>query len=141
MELVRLPLLTRDFLVNNVETEPIIRGSPECKDFLIEALKYHLLPEQRASMQTPRTKERHNSACVPMLFSIGRVAIEIKTEFTALEITLGTNIDKITLGTHSDCHGALCFCCGVLYKVPIKVYIFLIVVPLTPRKIAMPLQE
>ncbi|XP_033642334.1 kelch-like protein 17 [Asterias rubens] len=71
MELVRLPLLTRDFLVNNVETEPIIRGSPECKDFLIEALKYHLLPEQRASMQTPRTKERHNSACVPMLFSIG----------------------------------------------------------------------
>ncbi|XP_022090242.1 kelch-like protein 17 [Acanthaster planci] len=71
MERVRLPLLTRDFLVNTVETEPIIRSSPECKDLLIEALKYHLLPEQRAVMQSPRTQERHNSACVPMLFCVG----------------------------------------------------------------------
>ena len=78
MELVRLPLLTRDFLVNSVETEPIVRTSPECKDFLIEALKYHLLPEQRATMQSPRTKERHNSACVPMLFSVGRFQFKKK---------------------------------------------------------------
>ncbi len=33
---------------------------------------------------------------------------------------------EISHGTHSDCRGALCFCCGAFCKVPIQIYIFLI---------------
>ena len=32
---------------------------------------------------------------------------------------------KTTPGTHSDCLGALCFCCGALCKFPTQIYIFL----------------
>lgn len=59
MQHVRLPLLSRDYLVDRVETEPLIRQCSTCKDFLIEAMKYHLLPRpQRMLLQTPRTKSR-----------------------------------------------------------------------------------
>ncbi|XP_033104586.1 kelch-like protein 17 [Anneissia japonica] len=68
---VRLPLLTRDFLVLNVEKDEIVHTSPECKDLLIEAMKYHLLPEQRASLQSVRTRQRQNTKMVTVLFSVG----------------------------------------------------------------------
>uniref|UniRef100_A0A672ZD44 Kelch-like protein 3 n=1 Tax=Sphaeramia orbicularis TaxID=375764 RepID=A0A672ZD44_9TELE len=44
MEHVRLPLLSRDYLVQIVEEEALIKNNNTCKDFLIEAMKYHLLP-------------------------------------------------------------------------------------------------
>ena len=59
VEHVRLPLLSRDFLVQRVEEEPLIKSSSSCKDFLIEAMKYHLLPkEQRILIKNPRTRQR-----------------------------------------------------------------------------------
>jgi len=59
MQHVRLPLLSRDYLVERVETEPLIKRSFACKDYLIEAMKYHLLPRnQRMNIQTPRTRSR-----------------------------------------------------------------------------------
>ena len=59
VEHVRLPLLSRDFLVQRVEDEPLIKSSSSCKDFLIEAMKYHLLPkEQRILIKNPRTRQR-----------------------------------------------------------------------------------
>jgi len=59
MQHVRLPLLSQDFLVQRVEQEPLIKNNSVCKDFLIEALKYHLLrPEQKIHFASPRTKQR-----------------------------------------------------------------------------------
>lgn len=59
MENVRLPLLSQDYLVQRVEEEPLLKASPQCKDFLIEAMKYHLLKgEQKIMYKTPRTKPR-----------------------------------------------------------------------------------
>ena len=59
MQHVRLPLLSQDFLVQRVEQEPLIKNNGTCKDFLIEALKYHLLrPEQKIQFASPRTKQR-----------------------------------------------------------------------------------
>ena len=56
---VRLPLLSRDYLVDRVEVEPLMKRCSGCKDYLIEAMKYHLLPRaQRLLLQTPRTKTR-----------------------------------------------------------------------------------
>ncbi|XP_039615560.1 kelch-like protein 2 isoform X2 [Polypterus senegalus] len=57
MEHVRLPLLSREYL--RVEEESLVKNSSACKDYLIEAMKYHLLPaEQRAMMKTIRTRMR-----------------------------------------------------------------------------------
>ncbi|XP_071945085.1 kelch-like protein 17 [Antedon mediterranea] len=68
---VRLPLLSREFLVMNVEKEDAVQSSLECKDLLIEAMKYHLLPEQRTSLQSVRTRQRQNTKMITVLFSVG----------------------------------------------------------------------
>uniref|UniRef100_A0AAY4DJZ4 BTB domain-containing protein n=2 Tax=Denticeps clupeoides TaxID=299321 RepID=A0AAY4DJZ4_9TELE len=59
MEHVRLPLLSREYLVQRVEEETLVKNSSACKDYLIEAMKYHLLPvDQRSLMKTIRTRMR-----------------------------------------------------------------------------------
>lgn len=69
MEHVRLPLLSREYLVQRVEEESLIKNSSACKDYLIEAMKYHLLPaDQRALMKTARTRMR-TPACCPKVFT------------------------------------------------------------------------
>ncbi|EDO46542.1 predicted protein [Nematostella vectensis] len=72
MEHVRLPLLSREYLVSRVETELMIKNSVACKDFLIEALKYHLLTsEQRSLLQTPRTRPRTPIGMPKVMFVVG----------------------------------------------------------------------
>lgn len=47
-----------------VEEESLIKNSSACKDYLIEAMKYHLLPaDQRALMKTARTRMRTPACC------------------------------------------------------------------------------
>lgn len=59
MEHVRLPLLPQEFLVQRVEEEPLVKNNTQCKDFLIEAMKFHLLkPDQKLMYKTPRTRAR-----------------------------------------------------------------------------------
>jgi kelch-like protein 2/3 len=41
---VRFLFLRREYLINRVCEEELIQSNPACKDFLIEALKYHLMP-------------------------------------------------------------------------------------------------
>ena len=72
MEYVRLPLLPRDYLIERVETEPLIKRSFACKDFLIEALKYHLVPRfQRNFIQSPRTRTRAPIGFPKVLYVVG----------------------------------------------------------------------
>lgn len=69
---VRLPLLSTECLTSRVETAEVIKSNQECcKDLLIEALKYHLLPEKRSMLKSPRTRPRNPSGQVPILFAIG----------------------------------------------------------------------
>ncbi|KAF2368914.1 BTB/Kelch-associated [Trinorchestia longiramus] len=69
---VRLPLLQQDYLVQRVEQEPLLKGNIKCKDFLIEALKYHLLSnEQRLNFKTPRTKPRQPVGVPKVLLVVG----------------------------------------------------------------------
>lgn len=57
------------FHVQRVEEEVLVKNSSACKDYLIEAMKYHLLPlEQRALMKSIRTRLR-TSACLPKVRS------------------------------------------------------------------------
>ncbi|KAK1904444.1 Kelch-like protein 3 [Dissostichus eleginoides] len=75
MEHVRLPLLSRDYLVQIVEEEALIKNNNTCKDFLIEAMKYHLLPaDQRHLIKTDRTRPRTPISVVSMggrVFAVG----------------------------------------------------------------------
>lgn len=72
LEYVRLPLMAQEYLVQKVEEEPLIKTSSRCKDFLIEALKYHLLrAEQKAIFKSPRTLPRTPRGLPKILLVIG----------------------------------------------------------------------
>uniref|UniRef100_A0A0A1X9B2 Kelch-like protein 17 n=3 Tax=Zeugodacus cucurbitae TaxID=28588 RepID=A0A0A1X9B2_ZEUCU len=71
MSHVRLPLVGRDFLMTCVETETLIREDGQCKELLLEAMKYHLLPEQRSLMSSQRTQERRPEGMKPYVFAVG----------------------------------------------------------------------
>ena len=72
MEHVRLPLLSREYLVSRVETEMLVKNNNMCKDFLIEAMKYHLLTnEQRSSVQSPRTRPRTPIGLPKVMYVVG----------------------------------------------------------------------
>ncbi|XP_058818193.1 kelch-like protein 17 [Topomyia yanbarensis] len=71
MSHVRLPLVNREFLMSCVETEPLVREDFQCKELLLEAMKYHLLPEQRSSLVTQRTLERRPEGMRQYLFAVG----------------------------------------------------------------------
>lgn len=72
MEHVRLPLLSQDYLVQNVEENVLMRSNALCKDLLIEALKYHLLrAEQKSIYQSPRTKIRIPVGLPKVLLVVG----------------------------------------------------------------------
>ncbi|XP_040283096.1 kelch-like protein 17 isoform X4 [Bufo bufo] len=71
MKCVRLPLLSRDFLMSSVDTELLVRHHSECKDLLIEALKYHLMPEQRGVLGNSRTRPRRCEGASTVLFAVG----------------------------------------------------------------------
>ncbi|XP_015591764.1 ring canal kelch homolog [Cephus cinctus] len=72
MEHVRLPLLSQEYLVQRVEDEPLLKANLQCKDYLIEALKYHLLKgEQKSLFKTPRTKPRQPRGLPKLLLVVG----------------------------------------------------------------------
>ncbi|XP_045064222.1 kelch-like protein 3 isoform X3 [Coregonus clupeaformis] len=72
MEHVRLPLLSRDYLVQIVEEEALIKNNNICKDFLIEAMKYHLLPaDQRHLIKTDRTRPRTPISLPKVMIVVG----------------------------------------------------------------------
>uniref|UniRef100_A0A8C3XI25 Kelch-like protein 3 n=1 Tax=Cyanoderma ruficeps TaxID=181631 RepID=A0A8C3XI25_9PASS len=82
MEHVRLPLLPRDYLVQTVEEEALIKNNNTCKDFLIEAMKYHLLPlDQRQLIKNPRTKPR-TPVSLPKVCDAPATTLLVKEETT-----------------------------------------------------------
>ncbi|XP_040274564.1 kelch-like protein 2 isoform X2 [Bufo bufo] len=72
MEHVRLPLLSRDYLVQRVEEETLVKNSSACKDYLIEAMKYHLLPgDQRTLIKSARTRQRTPVSLPKLMVVVG----------------------------------------------------------------------
>ncbi|XP_066259853.1 ring canal kelch homolog [Euwallacea similis] len=72
MEHVRLPLMSQDYLVQRVEEEPLLKEDLQCKDYYIEALKFHLLKgDTKTSFRTPRTKPRQPVGLPKVLLVVG----------------------------------------------------------------------
>ena len=57
------------FLADHVETNSLFREDTECRELIMEAMKYHLLPERRLALQSIRTKPR--KATVGVLYAVG----------------------------------------------------------------------
>ncbi|XP_040121057.1 kelch-like protein 4 isoform X1 [Oryx dammah] len=65
---IRLPLLPPQLLAD-LENSSMFTGDLECQKLLMEAMKYHLLPERRPMMQSPRTRPRKST--VGALYAVG----------------------------------------------------------------------
>ena len=63
---VRLPMLSVPFLMEKVDSEPLIRENIHCRDLVDEAKKYHLLPESRDIRST-------NARFVPRKSTVGKL--------------------------------------------------------------------
>ncbi|XP_065168992.1 kelch-like protein 17 [Atheta coriaria] len=68
---VRLPLVNREFLMTRVDNERLVREDSQCRELLLEAMRYHLAPERRCALSTPRTMERKPKGAEPYLFAVG----------------------------------------------------------------------
>ncbi|XP_004378926.1 kelch-like protein 4 isoform X1 [Trichechus manatus latirostris] len=88
---IRLPLLSPQLLAD-LENSSMFAGDLECQKLLMEAMKYHLLPERRPMMQSPRTKPRKST--VGALYAVGGM--------DAMKGT--TTIEKYDLRTNSWLH-------------------------------------
>lgn len=72
MEYVRFCLLPQTTLIEKVEQERLFKTNSECKDYLIEALSFHLSqPDEQASFQTLRAKPRTPVGLPKLLLVIG----------------------------------------------------------------------
>ncbi|KPP59199.1 kelch-like protein 4-like [Scleropages formosus] len=65
---IRLPLLPPQLLAD-LENNKMFSEDLECQKLLMEAMKYHLLPERRPMLQSPRTKPRKST--VGALYAVG----------------------------------------------------------------------
>lgn len=63
----------------------------ECQKLLMEAMKYHLLPERRPMFQSPRTKPRKST--VGSLYAVGGMDATKGTIHTQ-HLTIYTNLKK-----------------------------------------------
>ena len=66
---VRMPLISKHYLLNRIDVDNLIRSNMDCRDFLDEAKNYHLLPEQRAQLRTDRMKPR--KSMMGTLYAVG----------------------------------------------------------------------
>uniref|UniRef100_A0A8C0W2X9 BTB domain-containing protein n=1 Tax=Castor canadensis TaxID=51338 RepID=A0A8C0W2X9_CASCN len=88
---IRLPLLPPQLLAD-LENSSMFAGDLECQKLLLEAMKYHLLPERRSMLQSPRTKPRKST--VGALYAVGGM--------DAMKGT--TTIEKYDLRTNNWLH-------------------------------------
>ncbi|XP_023991444.1 kelch-like protein 4 isoform X2 [Salvelinus sp. IW2-2015] len=85
---IRLPLLPPQLLAD-LENNTMFSDDLECQKLLMEAMKYHLLPERRLMFQSPRTKPRKST--VGVLYAVG-----------GMDATKGsTTIEKYDLRTNT----------------------------------------
>ncbi|XP_055014873.1 kelch-like protein 4 isoform X1 [Boleophthalmus pectinirostris] len=77
---IRLPLLPPQLLAD-LENNKMFSDDLECQKLLMEAMKYHLLPERRPMFQSPRTKPRKST--VGALYAVG--GMDATKGFTTIE--------------------------------------------------------
>lgn len=67
------------FIADHIETEQLFREDRACQELIMEAMKYHLLPERRPMLQSSRTRPRKST--VGILYAVGGMDAN-KSKFT-----------------------------------------------------------
>ena len=67
--LLHIPCIITFQLLADLENSSLFTGDLECQKLLMEAMKYHLLPERRPMMQSPRTRPRKST--MGALYAVG----------------------------------------------------------------------
>ncbi|XP_060833662.1 ring canal kelch homolog isoform X1 [Rhopalosiphum padi] len=90
MEHVRLPLASKEYLLKRVEEEPLLKNSLECKDYIIEALNFHLLKSEQPGTipKTIRTKPRQPVGLPKVTFSSDLFSFKISISIYTLQVIL-----------------------------------------------------
>jgi len=70
---VRFPLMSPYYLMDHVETEDLVRSTPECIDLLLEAKNYHMLPDRRWQLKSKRTTPRSSMGIVNGVIAVGGI--------------------------------------------------------------------
>ncbi|XP_040576158.1 kelch-like protein 3 [Lepeophtheirus salmonis] len=104
IEHVRLPLLDPFYLLSKVEESRLVKDSSECKDFIIEALKYHLynlsspVDSSLSSLKSfhltldeenPRLRPREPAGLPKVLLAIGGQAPKAVRSVECFDFKLG----------------------------------------------------
>lgn len=93
MEHIRFPLMTRKFLMDTAAREELIMGSATCREFVLEAIDYHLNPERRAMNRISRTIPRERlSRLLYVVGGEGKAETEIVMANTYIVISLPRRI-------------------------------------------------
>lgn len=59
------------FIADHIEGESLFNEDAQCQQLVMEAMKYHLLPERRATLASPRTRPRKST--VGSLYAVGGI--------------------------------------------------------------------
>lgn len=70
---VRFPLMSPYYLMDHVETEEMVRSTPDCIDLLLEAKNYHMLPDRRWQLKSNRTTPRASMGIVNGVIAVGGI--------------------------------------------------------------------
>ncbi len=71
IEHIRFPMISPDYLVDQVESESLFQDYPKCRELLTEAHHFHLLPSRRGWFQTVRTRPRKYENTNELLIACG----------------------------------------------------------------------
>ncbi|XP_029345949.1 ring canal kelch homolog isoform X2 [Acyrthosiphon pisum] len=77
MEYVRLPLTSKNYILKNVVDDPLLNNCFKCKDYVFEALRYHLhkSDELITIPHNIRTKPRQPSGTYKVILAVGGAGI------------------------------------------------------------------
>lgn len=70
---VRFPLISPYYLMDHVESEELVRSTPECIALLLEAKNYHMLPDRRWQLKSKRTTPRVSMGIVNGIIAVGGI--------------------------------------------------------------------
>ncbi len=84
LENIRLPLMSCKLLIDRVEKSPVFALGECGNELLLEAMKYHLLPERRAQMQSSRTRPRKSN--VGLLYVVGGLCAHVPNYSEILQL-------------------------------------------------------
>ncbi|WAQ97166.1 KLH24-like protein [Mya arenaria] len=70
-EHLRLPLMQPEYLVERLDAEELVSNSHECKEYIEEAKKYHLLQSRRQEFVSARLAHRNHGEYTEVIIFIG----------------------------------------------------------------------